>query len=690
MGIKHSRPVPPFMRYCSAIIPTMFDDSLSYYEALCALNRFIQTNLVDVINNNASVTQEYIHLVDELKEYVEHYFDNLDVQTEINNKLDAMAQDGTLGELLNSYMKPYIDSELAKTTQHINDLYEQLSQVENLSPKGAYSTVSALESANPATGVYIVTGNGHIYSWIKDGSATDLGAYQTAVNNITTEILNQDNWNKTNINGYGYKSYIPMESGSITNTGSETANSTRLRSLYHYRIAKNDQINANIRYGVAAVCYNADGEALGFYPIPASPTVPQFKQMITGAEILNAYEGVDNVRIIFRQNSNAEVEPTDSTKMQIIQTWYFATKALKDALSSDVMYFNDYSHYNWSTDGSPVSNNARLASDEFIDLSFYTKITSASGYEFALACWDKSTLAWIGYVKTPEGTTQSGGFYMGELDVTSLPTNRLYKVVFRNAIDTSAELDPLTDYNKCIFHFKQSEIILENISVSYSGVEITNGANEDNPIWTDYNGRLAFGMNTETAKVPTINNSQFLNYGTLMTMKNGGNNRWGYHNLECYDNSNFDRVTLLTDKHTEFGSKVAEFYYFTGTNHNHTSYAMTKIGSDVKDHSFYFNRDEFVANGLIDAKSVVQLARINPTTDIITTYNNYTQADQAYEANNPSTSQNNLKCCRYIQLKNAENGAMFYDTNRDKLVCKVNGKWSDVQVTPVPDGTYPF
>jgi len=104
MGIKHSRPVPPFMRYCSAIIPTMFDDSLSYYEALCALNRFIQTNLVEVINNNATVTQEYIRLTNELKEFVENYFENLDVQEEINNKLDAMAEDGTLQEIIGSYL----------------------------------------------------------------------------------------------------------------------------------------------------------------------------------------------------------------------------------------------------------------------------------------------------------------------------------------------------------------------------------------------------------------------------------------------------------------------------------------------------------------------------------------------------------------------------------------------------------
>lgn len=104
MGIEKAHDVPPFVRYCSAIIPTMFDDSLSYYEALCALNNFIQKNLVEVINNNASVTEEYIKLAEDLKVYVENYFDNLDVQEEINNKLDQMAEDGTLTEIIAQFL----------------------------------------------------------------------------------------------------------------------------------------------------------------------------------------------------------------------------------------------------------------------------------------------------------------------------------------------------------------------------------------------------------------------------------------------------------------------------------------------------------------------------------------------------------------------------------------------------------
>jgi beta-lactamase superfamily II metal-dependent hydrolase len=109
--IEYSKPVPPFVRFCAANIPMVFDDSLSYYEALCALWKWLQSDVIDVINNNASVTDYYIEydketrqLFIELKNYVDNYFDNLDVQEEINNKLDAMVEDGTFEALLSAYI----------------------------------------------------------------------------------------------------------------------------------------------------------------------------------------------------------------------------------------------------------------------------------------------------------------------------------------------------------------------------------------------------------------------------------------------------------------------------------------------------------------------------------------------------------------------------------------------------------
>ena len=89
MGIKQAHNVPPFVRYCSAIIPTMFDDSLSYYEALCALNRFIQTQVIDKLN-------ETIDNLNALDDFVY----NLNLHDYVDQVLKEYIDDGTFYETL--------------------------------------------------------------------------------------------------------------------------------------------------------------------------------------------------------------------------------------------------------------------------------------------------------------------------------------------------------------------------------------------------------------------------------------------------------------------------------------------------------------------------------------------------------------------------------------------------------------
>ena len=100
--------VPPFVKFVCANVPMVFDDSLSYYEALCALWKYIQ-GMTDVINNNATLEEEYIEKFKELKEFVDNYFANLDVQEEINNKLDAMVEDGTLAQIIGDYLEESVE-----------------------------------------------------------------------------------------------------------------------------------------------------------------------------------------------------------------------------------------------------------------------------------------------------------------------------------------------------------------------------------------------------------------------------------------------------------------------------------------------------------------------------------------------------------------------------------------------------
>lgn len=96
----------PFKNLVMSIgaLPSSFVDSMSYYEALAWLVKYLQTQVIPAVNNNAEALSELQTAFVTLKDYVDHYFDNLDVQEEINNKLDEMAEDGTLEDLIADFI----------------------------------------------------------------------------------------------------------------------------------------------------------------------------------------------------------------------------------------------------------------------------------------------------------------------------------------------------------------------------------------------------------------------------------------------------------------------------------------------------------------------------------------------------------------------------------------------------------
>lgn len=259
---------------------------------------------------------------------------------------------------------------------------------------------------------------------------------------------------------------------------------------------------------------------------------------------------------------------------------------------------------------------------------------------------------------------------------------------------TYYEVEPEDKYDGWIYvGGKYERIDAESGLVPEDGGYVLEGeANSSNAIWSQWSNRLAFGMNTATAPVPAQFNGQLYANGTIIAHNTGDNshNRWGFHVFEAYDSGNYNRITMLVDKHTSEcdSKKSAELYYYTGANHAAASYGYFKLGSDVKYHSFLFSRDKMIAAGEIDCRFPITLARINPSTDLDSTYSTVEAADTAHEAE--SQAEANSKCIKYLALKNAEDGCMWYDTERNKVVVKINGAWHDMNTTEVPSGTYDF
>ena len=93
-----------FTRYIAKTLPLAFDESMSYYECLCALLEYLNETIVPDINNTNEGLSELQEFYLQLQTYVNDYFDNLDVQDAINNKLDEMVESGELEQIIEQYL----------------------------------------------------------------------------------------------------------------------------------------------------------------------------------------------------------------------------------------------------------------------------------------------------------------------------------------------------------------------------------------------------------------------------------------------------------------------------------------------------------------------------------------------------------------------------------------------------------
>lgn len=93
----------PFRFWCQKVLPLVYDDSLSYYELLCKVIHYLNKTIENV-NELGENFVELQQMFNTLKQYVDNYFKNLDVQEEINKKLDEMSKNGELDYILNNLL----------------------------------------------------------------------------------------------------------------------------------------------------------------------------------------------------------------------------------------------------------------------------------------------------------------------------------------------------------------------------------------------------------------------------------------------------------------------------------------------------------------------------------------------------------------------------------------------------------
>lgn len=115
--------VRPFRFWCQKVLPLVYDDSLSYYEMLCKVRDYLNKLIEDVSTAEDNI-QDLAEAYAQLEEYVNTYFDSLDVSEEIDAKLDAMATDGTLTNLIepiaSNIVSEWLEEHVTPTTPAVD------------------------------------------------------------------------------------------------------------------------------------------------------------------------------------------------------------------------------------------------------------------------------------------------------------------------------------------------------------------------------------------------------------------------------------------------------------------------------------------------------------------------------------------------------------------------------------------
>ena len=108
------------IRIIGMTTPFVYDNNISLLELVRRLYKFV--------NELATCVQELDNEFTNLKDYVDNYFNNLDVSSEIKKVLQEMIEDGTLAEIINQELLGDINNEITainETLATVNSTLEQ-------------------------------------------------------------------------------------------------------------------------------------------------------------------------------------------------------------------------------------------------------------------------------------------------------------------------------------------------------------------------------------------------------------------------------------------------------------------------------------------------------------------------------------------------------------------------------------
>lgn len=137
-------------------------DALTDYGLLCK----VVDKMNEVITNNNIQNESINTLYDAflaLKNFVDNYFENLDVQDEINIKLEDMAVSGELTNLISSYIDPIQENFENEVNDNIDYRINQVERLVNNAVTGTPIAVTSTSDMTDRNKLYLNLTDGYVY-----------------------------------------------------------------------------------------------------------------------------------------------------------------------------------------------------------------------------------------------------------------------------------------------------------------------------------------------------------------------------------------------------------------------------------------------------------------------------------------------------------------------------------------------
>lgn len=104
--MTYNQKIPPFKWFILENFPYIEEDfdALTNWQLFCKLGKEMN-KIIEKTNLTGEQVEQLTTAFNELKAYIDDYFENLDVQEEINTKLDEMAEQGVLTDIIAQYLQ---------------------------------------------------------------------------------------------------------------------------------------------------------------------------------------------------------------------------------------------------------------------------------------------------------------------------------------------------------------------------------------------------------------------------------------------------------------------------------------------------------------------------------------------------------------------------------------------------------